>query len=141
MLTDMVTTGFHGAELAGVTLGDSVVVVGIGPVGLMSVAGANLMGASHLYAVGTRPKCVEAAKFYGATDIINYKDGDIADQILEKTHGKGVDKVIIAGGNVDTFAQAVKMLKPGGAIGSVNYLGEGDYIKIPRVEWGSWHGP
>ncbi len=136
MLTDMVTTGFHGAELAGVTLGDSVVVVGIGPVGLMSVAGANLMGASHLYAVGTRPKCVEAAKFYGATDIINYKDGDIADQILEKTHGKGVDKVIIAGGNVDTFAQAVKMLKPGGAIGSVNYLGEGDYIKIPRVEWG-----
>lgn len=136
MLTDMVVTGFNGAELAEITLGDSVCVIGIGPVGLMSVAGANLMGASHLYAVGSRPNCIEAAKFYGATDIINYKNGDIVDQILEKTNGKGVDKVIIAGGDVDTFDQAVRMLKPGGAIGNVNYLGEGDYIKIPRVEWG-----
>ena len=136
MIPDMVVTGFHGAELAGVKLGDTVCVIGIGPVGLMAVAGANKMGASHLFAVGTRPNCVEAAKFYGATDIINYKAGDIADQVLEKTKGRGVDKVIIAGGNVDTFAQAVKMLKPGGAIGNVNYLGEGDYIKIPRIEWG-----
>jgi threonine dehydrogenase-like Zn-dependent dehydrogenase len=136
MIPDMVVTGFHGAELAGVKLGDTVCVIGIGPVGLMAVAGANKMGASHLFAVGTRPNCVEAAKFYGATDIINYRAGDIADQVLEKTKGRGVDKVIIAGGNVDTFAQAVKMLKPGGAIGNVNYLGEGDYIKIPRIEWG-----
>ncbi len=136
MLADMVVTGFHGAELADVKLGDTVCVIGIGPVGLMAVAGANKMGASHLYAVGSRPNCVEAAKFYGATDIINYKNGDIVEQILDKTNGKGVDRVIIAGGDVDTFAQAVKMLKPGGAIGNVNYLGEGEFIKIPRIEWG-----
>ncbi len=84
MIPDMVVTGFHGAELAGVKLGDTVCVIGIGPVGLMAVAGANKMGASHLFAVGTRPNCVEAAKFYGATDIINYRAGDIADQVLEK---------------------------------------------------------
>lgn len=136
MLSDMVITGFHGAELAEVKLGDTVCVIGIGPVGLMAVAGSNLMGAAHLYAVGSRPNCIDAAKFYGATDIINYKKGDIVEQVLEKTKGKGVDKVIIAGGDVNTFEQAVKMLKPGGAIGSVNYLGEGDYIKIPRIEWG-----
>ena len=52
------------------------------------------------------------------------------------TNGKGVDKVIIAGGTVDTFESAVKLLKPGGKIGSVNYLGSGTYINIPRVEWG-----
>ena len=136
MVVDMVVTGFHGAELADVKLGDSVCVIGIGPVGLMSVAGANHMGASHIYAVGSRKNCAEAAKFYGATDIINYKEGDIADQVLTKTKGKGVDRVIIAGGDVDTFAQAIRMLKPGGTVGSVNYLGEGDYIKIPRIEWG-----
>lgn len=136
MLPDMVVTGFHGAELAGIKPGDSVCVIGIGPVGLMSVAGANLMGASHLFAVGSRPKCVEVAKYYGATEIINYKQGDIVKQVLDKTGGKGVDRVIIAGGDNDTFAQAVRILKPGGAIGNVNYLGEGDYIKIPRVEWG-----
>jgi len=136
MLVDMVVTGFHGAELAEVKLGDSVCVIGIGPVGLMSVAGANHMGASYIYAVGSRINCAEAAKFYGATDIINYKEGDIVEQVLAKTKGKGVDRVIIAGGDVDTFAQAVKILKPGGTIGSVNYLGEGETIGIPRVEWG-----
>ena len=52
------------------------------------------------------------------------------------TDGKGVDKVVIAGGGVETFAEAVKCLKPGGKIGNVNYLGSGDNIDIPRVEWG-----
>ena len=136
MLSDMVPTGFHGVELADIQFGDQVAVIGIGPVGLMSVAAAALRGASHIYAVGSRPNCVKLAKEYGATDIINYKEGDIAEQILEKTDGKGVDRVIIAGGTNDTFAQAVTILKPGGKIGNVNYLGEGDSIKIPRIQWG-----
>jgi threonine dehydrogenase-like Zn-dependent dehydrogenase len=136
MLCDMVPTGFHGVELADVQFGDSVVVIGIGPVGLMAVAGTALRGASHIYAVGSRPNCIEIAKEYGATDIINYREGDIVEQIMEKTKGKGVDKIVIAGGDVDTINQAIRMLKPGGRIGNVNYLGEGDYVKIPRVEWG-----
>ena len=137
MLCDMVPTGFHGVELADVQFGDTVCVIGIGPVGLMAVAGAALRGASRLFAIGSRTKCVEVAKEFGATDIINYKEGDIVEQIMEKTQGKGVDKVIIAGGNVDTFIQAVKIVKPGGRIGNVNYLGEGEFIKIPRIEWGN----
>ena len=140
MLSDMVPTGFHGAELADVQYGESVCVIGIGPVGLMAVAGAALKGAGRLFAVGSRPNCVEAAKAYGATDIINYRAGDIVEQILEKTGGKGVDKVIIAGGDNDTFIQAVTMLKPGGRIGNVNYLGEGDFVRIPRAEWGCGMG-
>ena len=140
MLSDMVPTGFHGAELADVQYGESVCVIGIGPVGLMAVAGAALKGAGRLFAVGSRPICVEAAKADGATDIINYREGDIVEQILEKTGGKGVDKVIIAGGDNDTFIQAVTMLKPGGRIGNVNYLGEGDFVRIPRAEWGCGMG-
>ena len=140
MLSDMVPTGFHGVELADVQFGDTVCVVGIGPVGLMSVAGAALRGASRLFAVGSRPVCVEAAKAYGATDIINYREGDIVQQILDQTHGKGVDRVILAGGDNDTFRQAVEMVKPGGYIGNVNYLGSGDYVRIPRVEWGCGMG-
>ena len=136
MLSDMVPTGFHGVELADVQFGDEVLVIGIGPVGLMAVAGAALRGASRIIAVGTRPNCVEVAKKYGATEFISYKDGPIADQVLAKTNGKGVDKVIIAGGTVDTFDEAVKSVKAGGKIGNVNYLGSGDVISIPRVEWG-----
>lgn len=140
MLSDMVPTGFHGVELADVQFGDSVCVIGIGPVGLMSVAASALRGASRLYAVGSRGNCIEAAKGYGATDIINYREGDIVAQIMELTHGKGVDRVIIAGGDCDTFAQAIDILKPGGVIGNVNYLGEGDAVKIPRLEWGCGMG-
>jgi threonine dehydrogenase-like Zn-dependent dehydrogenase len=55
---------------------------------------------------------------------------------MKMTNGVGVDKVIVAGGDVDTFDSAIKSLKAGGKIGNVNYLGSGDYIKIPRVEWG-----
>ncbi len=68
MLPDMVVTGFHGAELAKIEFGDTVCVIGIGPVGLMSVAGANLKGASRIFAVGSRPTCIDRAKFYGAVD-------------------------------------------------------------------------
>ena len=48
MLSDMMPTGFHGAELADVQFGDEVLVIGIGPVGLMAVAGANLKVASRI---------------------------------------------------------------------------------------------
>ena len=136
MLCDMVPTGIHGVELADVQFGDTVCVIGIGPVGLMSVAGAKLRGAGRIFAVGSRPNCIEIAKVYGATDIINYKNGDIVEQVMAATNGKGVDKVIIAGGDNDTFGQAITMLKAGGRIGNVNYLGDGDTVNIPRVEWG-----
>ena len=136
MLSDMASTGLHGVELAGIQFGDQVVVIGIGPVGLMAVAGAAIRGASDIFAVGSRPNCVQVAKDYGATCVINYKNGDIVAQVLELTKGKGVDSVVIAGGDNDTFAQAVRMLKPGGKIGNVNYLGEGDFVQIPRLDWG-----
>jgi len=136
MLCDMVPTGFHGAELAEVTFGEDVLVIGIGPVGLMAVKGSALRGAGRILAVGTRPNCVALAKEYGATDIISYKNGPIDKQVLELTNGKGVDKVIIAGGDVDTFIEAVNCVKPGGIISNVNYLGSGDYVKIPRAAWG-----
>ena len=136
MLADMVPTGFHGAELADIQFGDTVLVVGIGPVGLMAVAGANLRGASRIIAVGSRPKTMEVAAGYGATEFIDYKNGPIEEQVLKLTDGEGVDKAIIAGGTVDTFEAVIKALKPGGKLGNVNYLGSGTYIQIPRIEWG-----
>lgn len=141
MLADMVPTGFHGVELADVRFGDDVCVIGIGPVGLMSVAAATMHGAARLFAVGSRRVCADAALAYGATDIINYHEGGILEQIMEKTNGKGVDRVVIAGGtSEETFVEAVKMLKPGGRIGNVNYLGSGESVLIPRVEWGCGMG-
>lgn len=136
MITDMMTTGIHGAELADIGIGDTVIVFGIGPVGLMAVAGARLRGASRILVTGTRPKCVEVAKLYGATHVINYKIAPVDEQVLEITNGAGVDVAIIAGGNPDTLATAVKNNKTRGNISNVNYFGEGDILPIPRLEWG-----
>ncbi len=136
MLCDMMPTGLHGAELAEIEFGDTVLVIGIGPVGLMAVAGSRLRGASKIYAVGTRPACINVAREYGASEFISYRAGSIEEQIMQLTCGKGVDRVILAGGDGDTFISAVKCVKAGGVIGNVNYIGEGDYIRLPRVEWG-----
>lgn len=136
----MVPTGFHGAELADIQFGDTVAVIGIGPVGLMSVAAAAIRGAADIYAVGSRKNCAQLALEFGATAIINYREGDIVEQIMEKTSGKGVDRIIVAGGDNNTFSQAIQMLKPGGVIGNVNYLGEGDTIGLPRIELGCGMG-
>ncbi len=136
MMPDMMTTGFHGAELADVQYGASVAVIGIGPVGLMAVAASALRGAGRIYAVGSRPRCVELALEYGATDSINYRQGDIVEQIIEANKGQ-VDHVIVAGGNEDVMKQAVSMLKPGGTIGNINYFGTSEIVPIPRLAWGS----
>ncbi len=142
MLTDMVTTGFSGAENANIQIGDSVAVIGIGPVGLCAVAGAKLRGAGRLFAVGSRPDCISLAKKYGATDIINYKEGNIVEQILAETDGEGVDAVVVAGGNSETFEQAIYMASPGSTISNINYFGTqeyknaGDILPIPRLAWG-----
>ncbi|MCL2174072.1 zinc-binding dehydrogenase [Candidatus Saccharibacteria bacterium] len=135
MTVDMMSTGFHGVELADVKFGDSVCVIGIGPVGLMAVAGAALRGAGRIIAVGTRPISVQVAKDYGATDIISYKDGDIVEQVLQLT-GSGVDSVIIAGGNGPVLSQAIAMTREMGTIASVNFYDISDHLEIPTLAWG-----
>jgi alcohol dehydrogenase (NADP+) len=140
MITDMMSTGFMAAENAEIGMGATVAVLGIGPVGLCGVAGAALRGAGRIFAVGTRPKAIEVAKEYGATDIISYKDGDTAEQILEATDGAGVDAVIVSGGGPDILIDALKMAKAGSKIANNNYYGKGsgekDTIPLCRVNWG-----
>lgn len=135
MATDMMSTGFYGAEMADISLGDSVVVFGIGPVGLMAVAGAKLRGAGRIYGIGTRPNCVALAKEYGATDIVSYKEGDIVEQILSLEGGK-VDSVILAGGDADSMNQALQLIKSNGTISNINYIDASDAYNIPAVNWG-----
>lgn len=120
MVVDMMTTGFYGAELADVKFGDTVVVFGIGPVGLMAVAGSKLRGAGRIIAVGTRPNCVALAKEYGATDVISYKDGDLVQQVMALTNGKGADAAIVAGGGMEALNNAIGSVKFGG--GNVGML-------------------
>ncbi|WP_367567923.1 alcohol dehydrogenase catalytic domain-containing protein [Lacrimispora sp.] len=148
MCVDVVTTGFTGAEFADIKIGDTVVVLGIGPIGLMAIEGARHLGAARIIAVGSRPICVELAKEFGATEVLSYKvnlaegqrenslggkvnppegqreaslvckDKDVVQQVLERTGGLGADGVIICGGGDEVFAQAVDMARYG--IGTIS---------------------
>lgn len=135
MTVDMMSTGFYGVEMADVQFGESVVVFGIGPVGLMAVAGTALRGAGRLFAIGTRPNCVELAKEYGATDIVSYKDGNVVEQILALNGGQ-VDRVIIAGGDCTSMNQALALVKPNGVISNINFYDIADKFDIPAYLWG-----
>ncbi|MFA7199129.1 MAG: NAD(P)-dependent alcohol dehydrogenase [Methanoculleus sp.] len=140
MIGDMVTTGFHGAEMANVQLGSTVAVFGIGPVGLMAVAGAHLLGAARILAVGSRPNAVKVAKEYGATEIIDYHNGDTVKQIMDLTDGAGVDAAVTAGGGVETIGQAIEVLQPGGTLGNINAMEHAESIPIPLAAWGAGLG-
>lgn len=135
MTVDMMSTGFYGAENADIQYGDTVVVYGIGPVGLMAIGGAALKGAGRIIAIGTRPASIEVAKAYGATDIVSYKEGDVAEQIMDLTNG-GPDKSIIAGGNADTFAQAIATTREKGVISNINFFDATDVLSFAAPLWG-----
>lgn len=137
MSVDVMTTGLTGAEAANIKFGDTVVVFGIGPVGLMAIAGAKMLGAARIIAIGTRPKCVELAKFYGATDILSYKDCDIVKKVLDMTGQRGCDGVIIAGGGDDAFTQAFDMVCYGiGTVSNINYFGGTGCLGFPKFSGG-----
>ena len=137
MCVDVVTTGFTGAENADIKFGDTVVVMGIGPIGLMAIAGARLLGAANIIAVGSREANRKLALFYGATEVLDYHDTDVVSAVLDRTRGIGADAVIICGGNDDVFRQAVDMARYGiGTISNVNYFsGTGD-LPFPKFSGG-----
>ena len=134
MVTDMLSTAWHGVDHAEIGLGESVVVFGCGPVGLCAVGASVLKGAGKLFVIGTNPKGVELAKHYGATDIIDYRNGDVVEQILD-LNGGPVDVAILAGGPASTVGQAVALVRGGGSVCSVNAYY--DDVVIPVAAWNS----
>lgn len=91
MLSDIFPTGWHSTVLAGVKPGDSVVIYGAGPVGLMATLSANIQGASKVMVVDHQPDRLALARKMGAMAIDESKH-DPAEQILEETNGLGADR-------------------------------------------------
>jgi isopropanol dehydrogenase (NADP+) len=111
-------------------------VLALGPVGLMATAGAKLRGAGLIIGVESVPKRQELARGYGADEIVDFTKEDVVARIMELTDGQGVDTAIEALGGDVTFQTAVKVTKPGGTVSNTGYFGEGEFVRIPRVEWG-----
>jgi threonine dehydrogenase-like Zn-dependent dehydrogenase len=133
---DMMSTGFMGAEFADIPLGGTVAVFALGPVGLMAAVGAKLKGAGLIIGIDGMPHRLELAKKLGVDVTLNFKEVDPVKKIMELTDGQGVDSAIECLGGQITFESCVKATRPGGTISVTGYFGEGDYVNIPRMEWG-----
>jgi len=90
MLSDIFPTGWHGTELAGQEPGDRVAVFGAGPVGLMAAHSAMIRGASQVFVVDKEQDRLDLANKIGATPV-DFSKGDPVEQIMDATHGHGVD--------------------------------------------------
>ena len=134
--SDMLSTGLMAAENADIPLGGTVAVFALGPIGLMSVLGAKLRGAGLIIAVDNIPKRLELAKSYGADVGLDFAREDAVAAVMRLTNGDGVDSAIEALGSDITFQNAIKVTKPGGTISNAGYHGEGEFVHIPRLDWG-----
>lgn len=133
---DMMSTGLVGAEHAAIPPGGSVAVFGLGPVGLMAVAFARLLGGGLVIGVDSVPRRRELAREFGADETVDHAKTDPIEAIRRLTGGAGADSAIEALGSAETFANCVRATRPGGTISNVGYHGHGDVVPIPRLDWG-----
>jgi threonine dehydrogenase-like Zn-dependent dehydrogenase len=98
-LTDILPTGYMGAEMCDIAPGDVVAVWGAGPVGQFAVASAKLLGAERVIAIDRFPERLRMAQEHaGATDVIDYTRTPVLEAVQEMTGGRGPDACIDAVG-------------------------------------------
>ena len=131
LLSDILPTGFEmGVQYGEVKPGDTVVVVGAGPVGLAVVATAGLYGAAQVVALDLDDKRLERARAAGATHTVNSGSADWKDQVLALTDGHGVDVAVEAVGIPATFAACIDLVRPGGRVANVGVHGAPVQLEI-----------
>ena len=129
MCPDIMSTGFSGAESAGIRIGDTVAVFAQGPIGLCATAGAKLSGASLIIGVDRLPNRLGIASKLGADHVIDAGKVDPIEEIMRLTDGRSVDVAIEALGTQQTFEACLRVLRPGGALSSLGVYSTD--LKIP----------
>ncbi|MFD2091466.1 zinc-dependent alcohol dehydrogenase [Blastococcus deserti] len=115
VITDAVSTPFHAlVDVARLTPGESVVVVGTGGLGLHAVQIAAVLGASPVIAVDVRTSQLDRARGVGADVTVDARETAVPGAVLAATGGAGVDVAAEFVGRQETIAQAVECLRPGG---------------------------
>ena len=110
-------TAMYGlTELGGLVAGESVVVIGPGPIGLLGVAVAKALGASPVILTGTREGRLQKGLELGADHVVNVTKEDAVEAVRRLNGGKGVDYVIECSGAPDAINDAGRMLNRGGKI-------------------------
>jgi alcohol dehydrogenase len=134
MLSDILPTGFECGVLNGqIKPGDTVAIVGAGPIGLATLLTAQFYFPAEIIMVDTDANRLDVAKTFGATKLVH---GNAVAEIMKLTHGKGVDVAIEAVGIPDTFDICQSIVAAGGHIANVGVHGKSVELHLEKL-WSS----
>jgi alcohol dehydrogenase len=124
-LADILPTGFEVGVLNGtVKPGDTVAVVGAGPVGLAAIMTAQLYGPGRIVAIDMAGSRLERARDFGADETINNSSENAVERVMEMTDGLGADVVMEAVGVPATFELCTELVRPGGRVANIGVHGK-----------------
>ncbi|HXB45009.1 MAG TPA: zinc-dependent alcohol dehydrogenase family protein [Puia sp.] len=125
MLSDILPTGFECGVLNGkVQPGNTVAIVGSGPIGLAALLTAQFYSPAEIIMIDPDDNRLETAKIFGATQIINNSKENVVDKINQLTNNRGVDTAIEAVGIAATFELCQSLVAPGGIIANIGVHGK-----------------
>lgn len=123
-LADILPTGFEiGVLNGGVKPGDTVAIVGAGPVGLAAIITAQLYGPGRIIAIDVDASRLERARQFGADVTVNNSSEDPVEKVKEMTDGLGADVVMEAVGVPETFELCMQLVCPGGRVANIGVHG------------------
>lgn len=124
MLSDILPTGYECGVLNGkIQPGNSVAIVGAGPIGLSTLLTAQFYSPASITVIDVDDNRLAVAKRFGATAVINSADGKAKEKIMEMTQNRGVDTAIEAVGIPATFILCEDIVAPGGTIANIGVHG------------------
>jgi alcohol dehydrogenase len=133
-LADILPTSFEvGVLNGGVRPGDTVAIVGAGPIGLAAIMTAKLFTPARIVAIDLADSRLEAAKLFGADVTINNGREDAVALVKELTGGLGADVVMEAVGVPATFELCTELVRPGGSVANVGVHGESATLHLEKL--------
>lgn len=133
-LADILPTAYEVGVLAGtVGPGDTVAIVGAGPIGLATILTARLFTPGCIVAIDLADSRLEAARRFGADVIINNAKQDAVAAVMDLTEGLGADVAIEAVGVPDTFELCTELIRPGGHVANVGVHGHAVTLHLEKL--------
>lgn len=134
MLSELFPTGFECGVLNGrVQPGDTVAIVGAGPIGLATLLTAQFYSPAELLLIDVDEQRLRVAQRLGATRIVDGSDGEAVQRVMDLTNGAGVDVVIDTGGVPSGFDVCQAIVAPGGRVASVRLHGQPGELHLERL--------
>ena len=131
---DILSSGYFGAEMCEIKNGDTVAVIGAGPVGLCAMMCAKYLGAGKIIAIDVDASRLEIAKNQKLADFVfNPSDCDVEKEVKNLTENRGADGVIECAGAKDTFEMSWKIARPNAIVGVVAMYEEDQILPLPQM--------